>query len=178
MTDWPSPQTVASGTSLEDVYLQSLWDLHAAAAIMRIKLIEMVAAVSDHRLATVLREGRSSVGTALDGLDQITHQFHAPARSHAEELETLTGYAARQIPGMPPGRVRDVAVASTVRLAAHYAMPLYELCELLAGTLGYSEHVVAIKRLGTTVRNFDTTVWSAIGEIVSGRGGADESGGT
>src|SRR5579872_3519026 len=100
MTDWPSQQTLASGTSLEDVYLQSLWDLHGAAAIMRIKLIEMIAAVSDRSLSTLLLEGRTSVGAALDRLGQLTDHFHAPARSHAEELETLTGYAARNIPDM------------------------------------------------------------------------------
>jgi ferritin-like metal-binding protein YciE len=145
-------------TSLQDVYVDALWDLRAGAEVTLRSLSPMLPAVSDHELAAALQGFLGEVSHRLQLLEVMVARFSVAARLHAEELETLAGHAMRFLADGPPGDVRDIGVAMVCRAAIHYAIPEYELACVLARALGYEKHAADLEPMLAAVLVTDKTL--------------------
>src|SRR5579862_1741013 len=96
--------------SLAELYLDTLWNLHASCGIMVAKLPTMAAIVSYPPLATALLGGWRVAGEHRDVLEGMVSRSGEPARVHAAEMEALLGEAARQFGGWSTGDARNLAV--------------------------------------------------------------------
>jgi ferritin-like metal-binding protein YciE len=152
------PFSAMSEASLQDVYVDALWDLRAGAEVTLRSLSPMVPAVSDHELASALQVFLGEVSHRLQLLEVMVARFSVPARLHAEELETLAGHAMRFLADGPAGEVRDIGIATVCRAAIHYAIPEYELATVLARTLGYEKHAADLEPMLAAVLATDKTI--------------------
>jgi len=152
------PLSAMSEASLQDVYVDALWDLRAGAEVTLRSLSPMVPAVSDHELAAALQVFLGQVSHRLQLLEVMVARFSVPARLHAEELETLAGHAMRFLADGPAGEVRDIGIATVCRAAIHYAIPEYELASVLARALGYEKHAADLEPMLAAVLATDKTI--------------------
>ena len=131
--------------SLQDLYVDALWNLHAGARVMLVDLRLIADTVADQELAGAAYDYLAQVHHRLQRLEAMLARFSAPARVHAEEMETVTRHAVRYMASWGSGDVRDIAAGTVYRAAVHYMIPQYQLACALARSLGYTTHAADLE---------------------------------
>ncbi len=144
--------------SLEDLYVDALWNLHAGAQVMLVDLRLIADAVADQELAGAAYDYLAQVHHRRQALEAMLARFSAPARVHAEEMETVTRHAVRYMAFWGSGDVRDIAAGTVYRAAVHYMIPQYQLACALARSLGYSTHVADLEPMLDSLLSTDEVV--------------------
>jgi ferritin-like metal-binding protein YciE len=127
-------------TSLEDLYIDQLKDLHNAEKQLVQALPKMAQAAHNNELKQGFQEHLEQTRTHVDRLEQIFGRMGiSPGNKTCEAMEGLIqeGQEAIQIQGDP--NVRDAALIAAAQRVEHYEIAGYGTVRTFANQLGFDK---------------------------------------
>lgn len=129
-------------TTLEDLYVAELQDLHSAETQIARHLPKVIEAIQNeqlrHGLSSHLEETKQQIQRVREILEELNKD---PNANVCEATQGLLKEADEIIQATDKGPIRDLGLAGSALRVEHYEQAGYETAALLANTLQYLVHV-------------------------------------
>lgn len=155
-------------TSMKDMHLAELQELHSAEAQLATLLPELAAAVNNVRLRQRLTDYAAEIRPRMAVIDGHIRQHGADAREHPDQaMKALLRETRKMTQVGGPPEVRDAGLIASVQRILHYRIAGYGTVAAYAKSLGETYHAGALSGFADRDREVDSQLTDLAESIIN-----------